>query len=62
MYVCLSEAVYVLGVRMYRVIPVQVPWPLSCECTEDYPAVFGSLAELRVFVSSQAEYVCFLCV
>lgn len=28
----------------------------------DYPAVFGSLAELRVFVSSQAEYVCFLSV
>ena len=26
----------------------------------DYPAVFGSLVELRVFVSSQAEYVCFL--
>lgn len=28
----------------------------------DYPAVFGSLADLRVFVSSQAEYVRFLSV
>ena len=28
----------------------------------DYPAVFGPLEELRVFVSSQAEYVFPLCV
>lgn len=33
----------------------------SCEY-RDYPAVVGSLADLRVFLSSQAEYACFLCV
>lgn len=51
-----------LGVRMYRVIPVQVPWPLSCECRETILLCLGLLRScVFSFLVKRSTCVSFLC-